>query len=66
MNKKLILDISAFIIGTIFFIISTDYIIENLDVTPITIRGFAALEYVFFYVYTIYDHLKKIKSDGSI
>lgn len=65
-NKRFLIESCAFIIGTLLFIDSVHFLIENLDVTPITLRGFFVLEYVLFYAYTIYDHLKKINKDGTI
>ena len=65
-NKRFLLEGYAFIIGTIIFLYAVDYVINNLDVTPITLRGFFALEWILFYGYTIYDHLKKINKDGTI
>jgi len=65
-DKRFLLEGYAFIVGTILFLYAVDFLIENLDVTPITLRGFFALEYVLFYAYTIYDHLKRINKDGTI
>lgn len=52
----------TFVLSTLVFIASLYYLIININQTPIKILSFAALEYLFFYVYTIYDHIKNMKN----
>jgi hypothetical protein len=61
MERFKLLRTILFSISTVIFGITVVFLVHERNIAPLTLTHWVALEYLFFYAYTVYEYIKNLK-----